>query len=156
TWSKPVLVNVRHNGKIKRAMVVGGGYDMCYENPRFKLNTANPAEFQIKNTAGVVTDTCAKAQAKGNAGCHVDATSGEKLWWASNGAADTTTAFYNQNLNLKHSIVSRISTIDRDGDGLVDHLYFGDLGGQVFRADLDNKQTVTKVDNKDVYSPFGV
>jgi type IV pilus assembly protein PilY1 len=39
---------------------------------------------------------------------------------------------------MKHSIVSRISAIDRDGDGLTDHLYFGDLGGQVFRADLNN------------------
>ena len=37
-----------------------------------------------------------------------------------------------------HSIVSRISTIDRDGDSLVDHLYFGDLGGQLFRVDLNN------------------
>ena len=34
--------------------------------------------------------------------------------------------------------MSRISAIDRDGDGLTDHLYFGDLGGQVFRADLNN------------------
>lgn len=33
---------------------------------------------------------------------------------------------------MKHSIVSRISTLDRDADGLVDHLYFGDLGGQIF------------------------
>lgn len=157
TWSKPVLVNVRHNGKIKRAMVVGGGYDMCYENPRFKLNTANPEEFQIKNSAGVVIDTCQKSEAKGNAVYIIDALTGEKLWSASSVAKVANDAsHYNQNLNMKHSIVSRISTLDRDADGLVDHLYFGDLGGQVFRADLDNKQTVTKVDNKDVYSPFGV
>lgn len=42
---------------------------------------------------------------------------------------------------MKHSIVSRISTLDRDADGLVDHLYFGDLGGQIFRVDLNNNQT---------------
>jgi type IV pilus assembly protein PilY1 len=28
--------------------------------------------------------------------------------------------------------------IDKNGDGLADHLYFGDMGGQVFRVDLDN------------------
>lgn len=152
TWSKPVLINVRHSGKIKRAMVVGGGYDMCYENPRFKLGTANPIEFQIKNSAGEVIDNCNKTSAKGNAIFIVDAITGEKLWWASNGAPDTSTAFYSSNPNLKHSIVSRISTLDRDGDGLVDHLYFGDLGGQVFRVDLDNNQNF----EDDEYSNFGV
>jgi type IV pilus assembly protein PilY1 len=35
-------------------------------------------------------------------------------------------------------VVSEIRTEDRNADGLVDHLYFGDLGGQVFRIDLDN------------------
>lgn len=34
--------------------------------------------------------------------------------------------------------MSEIRTEDRDNDGLADHLYFGDLGGQVFRIDLDN------------------
>ncbi|MFX9397515.1 hypothetical protein ABTO25_21085, partial [Acinetobacter baumannii] len=58
----------------------------------------------------------------------------------------------NDNANMKHSIVSRISTLDRDGDGLVDHLYFGDLGGQVFRVDLNNNQTQTN----STYSSFGI
>jgi type IV pilus assembly protein PilY1 len=53
---------------------------------------------------------------------------------------------------MKHSIVSRISTLDRDADGLVDHLYFGDLGGQIFRIDLNNNQTKTN----STYSSFGV
>lgn len=53
---------------------------------------------------------------------------------------------------MKHSIVSRISTLDRDADGLVDHLYFGDLGGQIFRVDLNNNQTKTN----STYSSFGV
>ena len=35
--------------------------------------------------------------------------------------------------------MNEIKTVDRDNDGLVDHLYFGDLGGQVFRIDLNNK-----------------
>lgn len=35
-------------------------------------------------------------------------------------------------------MVSQIRAVDRNGDDLVDHLYFGDLGGQVFRIDLNN------------------
>lgn len=115
SWSKPVLANIRYNGAIKRVMIVGGGYDICYESPNATLTTGS----------------CG-AKAQGNAVYIVDAETGARLWWASDTDAST------NNANMKHSIVSRISAIDRNGDGLIDHLYFGDLGGQVFRADLNN------------------
>lgn len=123
TWSKPVLANIRYNGKITRVMIVGGGYDTCYENPRFKFGTANPTEYG---------GGCNKTAADGNAIYIIKADTGERLWWASNTGANTNSP------DMKNSIVSRVSTLDRDGDGLVDHLYVGDLGGQVFRVDLDN------------------
>lgn len=124
SWSKPTLINLRINGKPKRAMVVGGGYDMCYENPRFTLASA-----ATEND----TDNCStKTRAKGNAIYVVDADTGERLFWASNNDSDA------DNTHMKHSIVSRVSALDRDGDGFEDHLYFGDLGGQIFRIDLDN------------------
>ena len=126
SWSKPVLTNIRYNGVIKRVMIVGGGYDMCYENPQFKLGATN------SNTDYPNTACDGKTQADGNAVYIIDAKTGKRLWWASNTGADSNDS------NMVHSIVSRISTLDRDGDGLVDHLYFGDLGGQVFRADLNN------------------
>ena len=121
SWSKPVLANIRYNNEIKRVMIVGGGYDACYEDPTFTLATSG-------NNSSCAT----KTKAQGNAVYIIDATTGARLWWASDTGADT------NNANMKHSIVSRISAIDRNGDGLVDHLYFGDLGGQVFRADLSN------------------
>lgn len=140
SWSKPVLANIRYNGAIKRVMIVGGGYDTCYENPRFVLGAAN----QGNDLGG---QSCSnKTAAQGNAIYIIDAKTGARLWWASNTGADT------NNTNLSHSIVSRISTLDRNADGLVDHLYFGDLGGQVFRADLNNNQTQTNGN----YSSFGV
>lgn len=125
TWSKPVLANIRYNNKITRVMIVGGGYDMCYENPRFTLNTVNPTEYG---------GGCKKAEAEGNAVYIINADTGERIWWASNKDANI------NNTDMKHSIVSRIATLDRDGDGLVDNLYFGDLGGQIFRADLNNAE----------------
>ncbi|WP_031996690.1 MULTISPECIES: PilC/PilY family type IV pilus protein [unclassified Acinetobacter calcoaceticus/baumannii complex] len=130
SWSKPVLANIRYNGAIRRVMIVGGGYDQCYEKPNITLS-----------------DSCfSNGKAKGNAVYIIDAKTGERLWWASD------TGSNNDNANMKHSIVSRISTLDRDGDGLVDHLYFGDLGGQVFRVDLNNNQTQTN----STYSSFGI
>ena len=136
TWSKPVLANIRYQDKIRRVLIVGGGYDQCYEYPRFSLGSANPAEFG---------GGCNKTAAEGNAVYIVDAQTGERLWWASNTGSNL------NNANLVHSIPSRISTLDRDADGLVDHLYFGDLGGQVFRIDLNNaKGTPTSSFGKNV------
>lgn len=142
SWSKPVLANVRFNGVNKRVMIVGGGYDQCYENPQFELGKT------VSNTDFPDTTCNNKTQAQGNAVYMVDADNGSLIWSATYGAstADADKKY------LKHSIVSRISAIDRDGDGLVDNLYFGDLGGQVFRADLDNYQTKSG----STYSSFGV
>ncbi len=130
SWSKPVLANIRYNGSIRRVLIVGGGYDQCYEKPNITL-----------------TDACfTNGKAKGNAVYIIDAKTGQRLWWTSDTGSNT------DNANMKHSIVSRISTLDRDADGLVDHLYFGDLGGQIFRVDLNNNQTKTN----STYSSFGV
>ncbi|RLZ10402.1 pilus assembly protein PilY [Acinetobacter sp. 2JN-4] len=112
SWSKPVIANIRYDDEIRRVMIVGGGYDMRYESPTFALTGEDTAQ--------------------GNAIYIVDAKTGERLWWASSTGANT------NNSDMKHSIVSRVSAIDRNADGLIDHLYFGDLGGQVFRADLNN------------------
>ena len=55
------------------------------------------------------------------------------------------------NSAMIHSITGEISILDRDNDGLMDHLYAADLGGQVFRADFENarpeKFGFTEVDN---------
>lgn len=140
SWSKPVLANIRYNGAIRRVMIVGGGYDQCYENPSFRLG-ATVATTDYPDT------TCNnKSAAQGNAVYIIDAKTGERIWWASSTGADT------NNANMTHSVVSRISALDRDADGLIDHLYFGDLGGQVFRADLNNSQTLSG----STYSAFGV
>jgi hypothetical protein len=70
-----------------------------------------------------------------------DATTGGLLWWTGNSQATGTTTTANN--NLKYSVVSSIKAVDRDGDGLTDALYFGDLGGQVWRIDIDNTQKTT-------------
>jgi len=42
------------------------------------------------------------------------------------------------NSDMKFAIPSQTKPIDVNGDGLADHIYVGDMGGQVFRIDLDN------------------
>ena len=75
-----------------------------------------------------------------------DANNGDLLWWTSAnataaGGAEAYTNASATSINMKYSVVSQINAIDRDNDGLVDNLYFGDLGGQGFRVDLNNAAT---------------
>lgn len=125
SWSKPTLAYVKFGGVKKLVMFVGGGYDAGYENAAYNQNT----------TTG------------GGAGVYMfDANNGYLLWWSSANAdaAKGAEAFTNASastINMKYSVVSQINAIDRDSDGLVDNLYFGDLGGQGFRVDLNNAAT---------------
>src|SRR5690606_26236617 len=139
-----------------------GGYDDCYEDPQFKLG----------NNAS--SESCAdKSKAQGNAMYMVQmgkvqideenneetiktsaTDSGKLLWWTSNQddsanyTARSTSLQYSKAADLKHSIVTQVRAIDRNYDGLTDSIYFADLGGQVWRADINNnKDTVNfKVD----------
>lgn len=64
---------------------------------------------------------------KGSSLYIADAKTGEKIWsW--------------DNEDYLHSIVAGVTPLDRDNDGLFDHLYFADLGGNVFRADFINEK----------------
>ena len=65
--------------------------------------------------------------ARGSSLYITDAKTGAKLWSWDN--------------PQKHSIVAGVTPLDRNNDGLFDHLYFADLGGNVFRADFVNSKT---------------
>ncbi|MGL3043471.1 pilus assembly protein, partial [Acinetobacter pecorum] len=88
-------------------------------------------------------DFKADTSAKGAGVYMFDADTGDLLWTtydASGGDKGT----------LDYSVVSQIKAVDREGDGDVDHLYFGDLGGQVFRIDLKSNHT-----SSDTKADFG-
>lgn len=125
SWSKPTLAYVKFGGVKKLVMFVGGGYDTGYESAAYDQNTTTGSG------AGVYM---------------FDAETGSLLWWSSTYAteakgAEAFTDTSASTINMKYSVVSQINAIDRDNDGLVDNLYFGDLGGQAFRIDLNNAAT---------------
>ena len=134
SWSKPTIAYVNWGGVKKLVMFVGGGYDMGYEAENYDQTT--------KQGAGVYM---------------FDANNGDLLWWASANATASSAASTDsgvisvKNDNLKYSVVSQINAVDRNSDGLVDHLYFGDLGGQAFRIDLDNNAATKGAFTKRVF-----
>lgn len=152
SWSKPKIAWVNWQGKRTLVMFVGGGYDAGGV-------TGSTAGISSKaNNGGYESDTYDQTNGIG-AGVYMfraeDETgsgtgrAGDLLWWASNNASATTAATTNSGVialkdaNMKYSVASEIKTADRNNDGLVDHLYFGDLGGQVFRIDLNNNASTS-------------
>jgi type IV pilus assembly protein PilY1 len=65
---------------------------------------------------------------KGRAIYVVDILTGAQVWrWD-----------YERDPNMKYSIPSDISCVDTNGDGCVDRLYVGDMGGRMWRFDIKN------------------
>lgn len=118
SWSKPSIGWVNWKGQRKLVMFVGGGYDERYES------SSDYSPSDTDKGAGVYM---------------FDAENGALLWWASsNVATDTNSNEETYVSNMTKSVVSQIKTIDRNSDGLIDHLYFGDLGGQLWRVDINS------------------
>ncbi|WP_104490276.1 PilC/PilY family type IV pilus protein [Acinetobacter indicus] len=140
SWSKPAITWINWGGERKRVMFVGGGYDAGGTDGDARTNGVKGLYSGYENHDYNQTN-------KIGAGVYMfDADNGDLLWWASDNASASSAITKNDGViatkhsNLKYSVTSEIRTVDRDGDDLVDHIYFGDLGGQLFRIDFDNKQ----------------
>lgn len=153
SWGKPTLGYVKSGGKRVMVSFLPGGYDTCYEDTKFKLNDATNSKAACKSRAeaqgnGVYMVQMGEVKTKANNEEKVDTETGngKLLWWANNGGTSVTAAStatsaslqYSKADDLKHSVVTQIRTLDRNYDGLTDHIYFADLGGQVWRADINN------------------
>ena len=122
-WSKPVAAKIRltkgsdtkKNAAPTDVLIFGGGYDMQYETDGYVPTTSAPA--------------------KGNAIYMINAKTGKLIWSTS---SESTSGVNVKTDTMINSITGGITVLDRDNDGLMDHLYAADLGGQVFRADFEN------------------
>ncbi len=131
-WSKPTKAKIKTSitDTGTDVLVFGGGYDMCYENEGFQVGITDTELGACSN----------KSSVKGNAVYIINAKTGDLIWSASGSGAPSTTV-----TSMKNSVVAGVTTLDRDNDGFMDHIYFADLGGQVFRADFTNAGFVKPV-----------
>ncbi|WP_108470884.1 pilus assembly protein [Rhodanobacter thiooxydans] len=117
TWSQPKLALVKGHtdlsGNPIPVVVMGGGYD--------------PAEDIDPATSGGDT--------MGRAIVVLDAFDGSTVWTAC--ASGCTAAVP----GMTYAIPSDITLLDRNGDGYTDRLYTGDLGGNIWRVDVDDTST---------------
>ncbi|MDH5765170.1 MAG: PilC/PilY family type IV pilus protein [Gammaproteobacteria bacterium] len=110
SWSTPVIRKIRYQGADKTVMIVGAGYDV--------------------NQDAVTVRT---ADSIGRGIFVIDAHSGAMLF-----RIGPDIGAHLQLADMLYSIPSDVSPVDSNGDGYVDHLYVGDMGGQLWRVDIDN------------------
>lgn len=149
-WAKPVVAKIKIGTDDKgrsvdrEVLIFGGGYDMCYESTLFKLNDGNRANTECAN----------KKETEGNAVYMVDSETGDLVasWTKDKSISGSTKKITDGLTHMKHSVVGGITALDRNNNGYVDHLYFTDLGGQLFRIDLIelSGKTHNKKDKKDI------
>lgn len=144
SWSKPKLDYINWQGKRKLVMFVGGGYDAGGDQ-----GDGLYADGIRTGYAGYEKYNYQQVNKKGSGVYMFDADTGDLLWYAdsatsvpanpSSGSTVTDEAIpHVTNVDMQYSVASDIKTIDRNNDGIVDHLYFGDLAGQAFRVDFKN------------------
>ncbi|WP_207063343.1 PilC/PilY family type IV pilus protein [Motiliproteus sp. SC1-56] len=113
TWSKPVKSKVMFNGVVYDVLIFGGGYDPNQDNASQRT-----------------------VDSMGNAIYMVDATNGNLLWSAGGDLGHDLTVS-----GMDYSIPSTVQVLDMNQDGRADQLYVGDMGGQIWRFDIDNTAT---------------
>ena len=125
TWSKPVLARLRYgkNKDLRPVLIFGGGYNTRIDEEDISLRPA------------------ASTSNKGTSVYIVNAETGALIWRADN---------LNITEDMKYSVPSTISALDMDRNGSVDRLYFGDMGGNVWRVDLNAGDFIPKGDLHDV------
>lgn len=113
TWSEPVKSRVNFDGTVYDVLIFAGGYD----------------EDQDDVSVRTIDD-------RGNAIFMVDAVTGNLLWSGGNhnGHDEIFSA-------MNYSIPSDITVLDMNRDGFADQMYVGDMGGQVWRFDINNEST---------------
>jgi len=116
TWSQPQVgyssFNRDIDGNLKPVLIFGAGY----------------AILKDADSVGQGEDPV------GRGVFMVDAMSGELVWSMTPG--DTIAGKNTQFTGFTDSIPSKVAILDSDGDGLMDRLYTGDTGGNVFRIDM--------------------
>lgn len=124
TWSEPKKTRVRTgSSETSTHVLIFGGGNIYELNDQFGNETVDINGDSTNN--------------RGNIVYIVDATNGSLI--TSIGGVGTNAKL--KVVGMNYPIPSNIAMLDTDGDGNTDRLYFGDLGGNVWRVDL--KRTLT-------------
>ncbi|MBE0482664.1 MAG: hypothetical protein IBX52_04100 [Bacterioplanes sp.] len=112
TWSRMIPATINWtDGKDRKVLFFGGGYDPKEDDYLVRTN-----------------------HEQGNAIFMVDATTGQLLWRAT----DKNSPANFRHDNMTSSFASDLVVVDDNGDGLANIIYAADLGGRIWRLDINH------------------
>ncbi|MCB1755068.1 MAG: VWA domain-containing protein [Gammaproteobacteria bacterium] len=112
TWSKAEPTQVRIGGTIRNVLIFAGGYDTNQDN-----------------VTSITPDSV------GNSIYMVDAITGSLVWSAGLTGSGATETFSDMQYSMPADVT--IVDTDLDKDRIADQLYIGDMGGQIWRFDIN-------------------
>ncbi|MBT8444049.1 MAG: PQQ-binding-like beta-propeller repeat protein, partial [Gammaproteobacteria bacterium] len=113
SWSTPQVAKVNVGGTNRFVAIFGGGYDDGQDSATYRTDT------------------------KGNAIYMIDLDTGQRIWSAGHSA--TSVGPHDLLLDdMEHSIPAPIKVVDMSLNGKADRMYVGDMGGRVWRFDINN------------------
>ncbi|OUS29928.1 hypothetical protein A9Q99_07660 [Gammaproteobacteria bacterium 45_16_T64] len=129
-WSEPTLARVRlpNVGQPVTVLLLGGGYDQRYDDPK-KIERRDDTGQRCNRESVQCGNQIYMVLAQKKAGPH---RAGDVLWWSSNTPLSNFV-----NMDMRDSIVGKIRSLDRDGDGLLDAFYAVDIRGRIFEYSFD-------------------
>jgi Tfp pilus tip-associated adhesin PilY1 len=116
TWSIPQTTYLERDSSFSTPVIVfGGGYDPSEDTEPPGTDTMGRGIFVLDATTGAVI-------------------------WSANSTCTTSSTCLNVP-GMTYAIPTDLALIDRNANGRVDKLYFGDVGGNVWRADIADSDT---------------
>ena len=116
TWSRPIVVQMQSTTLGTTPVLwFGAGYDPAQDSEPPAGDTMGRGIYAVNALTGA-------------------------LIWSANSTCSTSATCRNVP-DMTYAIPSEITPVDRDSNGRVDKLYFGDLGGNVWRADVSANDT---------------
>lgn len=121
TWSRMIPAMVMWNGTETPVYFFGGGYDTSEDSASTRINhTVGNAIYMVKAS----TDSNGKAF--------------DLLWKATGRTSNSAGPTFN---NMKSSFAGDLTLVDNDGNGTVDLIYGADVGGRIWRFDIDKNNS---------------
>lgn len=117
TWSAPKVALI--SGYTNPVLIFGAGYDSAEDSEPPAANTMGRGIFIVDAVTGALVWS-ATPQPTGASAC--------------SGSTTKATCLIS---GMDYSIPADITLVDRDGDGKIDRLYAVDVGGNVWRVDLE-------------------
>ncbi|MEM0955723.1 MAG: PilC/PilY family type IV pilus protein [Pseudomonadota bacterium] len=128
SWSQPVLGNINVNGTNRDVLYFTGGYDPQQDD----------TDIRAEDTVG-------------RAIFIVDANTGQLIW--SGGPGDQ---FVNRYDAMKYSFPADLSVVDITSSGQDNMFFVGDVGGQLWRFDINNGADVDNLITGGIIADLGV